>query len=217
MLDETFAESVIHRHKGWLSSILHPRSSAHVVLGRHLLPYSFWHAANLDFIRNPFGFYQRPFDFAQAFKDGAYWLNLPNLETAVASCRLRYPATLHPPSSILAWSRKLTRPLRAHRYIKDPASYLRELEAFSAYFTDYHCGPVYGQGENSSPIKCPWYFVAIRQLRLARPELTESQAWDTPVGHGSWTNAAHAEATGQLVNIMTPADREAFESAGIQV
>ncbi len=183
MLDETFAEAIVHQ----------PR---HRVLGLKLWPFSFWHAANLDFIESPFAGHTGQLDLAA-------------LLLAVKVCRLRYPSQLSTLNSQL-------RRFIVWRYGAQ-AAYLAQLNAFCVYLRDYNTGPVFGAKDDSPGLKCPWYLIAVCQTLQNNPRLTLAQAWNTEVGLGAWCNAAHAEARGVPLDILTPELRQTFAEAGIQL
>jgi hypothetical protein len=198
VLDETFAESLVHRSAPWHAAAR--GLTGHVVLGSRLRPFSFWHACQLEICGSAFSGFDKTIDCSE-------------LLIATQICRLRYPQ--RPRLTGLAF--RLRTRLTSLAYCR---RYLRQLYAFSSYLADYNSRPVYAETENSSPVKTPWYLVAVCKLRMNAAQmgqpLTEAQAWDMPVGYGSWLTASCAEARGERVEIMTNEDREAFREAGIE-
>ncbi|MBA3833711.1 MAG: hypothetical protein H0X34_17825 [Chthoniobacterales bacterium] len=103
------------------------------------------------------------------------------------------------------------------RYGRTQATFLPQLNAFCVYLRDYNTGPVFGAKDDSPGLKCPWYLIAVCQTLQNNPRLTLAQAWNTEVGLGAWFNAAHAEARGVPLDILTPELRQTFAEAGIQL
>jgi hypothetical protein len=215
-VDATFAEAVVHCHGG------------HTVLGFRLWPFSFWHAANLDFVESPFAGHNKPIDFAALY-------------VACRICQLRYPATFRKRKLeylVELWKARRYRPVkitrRALRALRKVAKrkggleappaetgrmpiihpptfpLLRELNKFSAYVRDYSSRPDYVAGEDSTPVKTPWYLYEAALYRRFNPETTWAQAWNIPIGQASWFNAGMLEASGQKLEILTPEMRKAF-------
>jgi hypothetical protein len=218
-VDATFAEAVVHCHGG------------HTVLGFRLRPFSFWHAANLDFVESPFAGHNKPIDFAALY-------------VATRICQLRYPHTFRKRKLeylVELWKARRYRPIKITRKakeflqkatketkvqnkksslpslssVKNSLSFplLRELNKFSTYIRDYTSRPDYVAGEDSTPVKTPWYLYEASLLRRFNPDYTWAQAWDTPVGEAAWFNAGMLEATGQKLEILTPEMRKAFAYA----
>ena len=217
MLDETFAEAVAHKRANWLGRIR--GFSGHKILGIRLRPFSFWHAAYLDFIKSPFAGHVRPAPLSGAGVQTKP--DLGDLILAIACCRARYP---NPPSftglrwRLLRWRAKLCYSIRVRRLRHAPlmAEGLETL-AFYRYLKDYSSVPTYGESEDSQPVKTPWYLFAVAlQLRL-NPRLTVAQAWNSSIGLAGWMNAAHIEASGTKIDILTPELREAFGQIGVKV
>jgi hypothetical protein len=239
VLDETFAEALVHRqppaHLRFLSSLVTRHSSlaawsGHCILGIRLRPFSFWHAACLDFIKSPFA----------GHADG-----LPTLDTllwAVAACRTRFPQipSLEGFSGRLLRYRAIFNYARGQRLARADHKttgqrdngtkrvsgqwsvvsgrvLAEQLLAFVSYMADYNAAPVYGEQEDSEPVKTPWYLFAVAmQLRL-NPGLSETQAWNATVGYTAWKNAAQCEAAGIKIDILTPELRQAFAKVGVKV
>lgn len=228
MLDETFSESVVHQRPPLLARCR--GFSAHVVLGYRLRPFSLWHAALLDLLKNPFGFYDAReddgFDFAKAFNfprhflSGHFFLDYAALQSAVAICRCTYPTW--PASGGFAGT--ISRLFAARRYsrILSPGAdlssltidspYLAELRKLGSYFFEYRTRPIHASADNSRPVQTPWYLVSV--AGLMRLGLSEAKAWNTPLGEGCWLAAAAAEASGNRIDILTEQDRLDFAAAG---
>jgi hypothetical protein len=197
-VDESFAEAVVHKRR-------------HRIVGITLRPFSFWHAANLDFIESPFVGHNAKIDFAA-------------LLVAARTCRLRYPHTLrtYPFEKVvdLLKARKY-RPVKARledikrgdlSNVKLP--FLQEVAKFCAYLRDYSGRPEYMTREESVPVKTPWYLFEVAMFKRYNPQLTWPQCWDMPVGEASWFNAAMHEAHGTQIDLVTPEYRKAFRSLG---
>jgi hypothetical protein len=197
-VDETFAEAVVHRR-------------SHKVLGFRLRPFSFWHAANLDFVESPFAGHNKKIDFGE-------------LLIAAKTCRLLFPRTLqrHPFEKIvdLLKARKY-RPIKAKfnelkrgdlSNVKLPL--MQEVAKFCAYLRDYSERPEYMTREESVPVKTPWYLFEVAMFKRYNPHLTWAQCWDMPIGEASWYNAAMLEATGTQIDLVTPEYRKAFRQIG---
>lgn len=200
MLDELFAESVIHRRA---SFFCRAKWSGHVVAGLRLRPFSYWHAFQLDAINNPFA----------GHGDGSTPPTFPDLTWAIAACRLRYPR-LPALGRITRWRAEWAylRAKRRHEWLAN------QNLAFLAYLADYNSRPRYGDPKaDDELIKTPWYLYEIASLMNYFPRLTLAQAWDTPVGYGAWLIAARTEAAGNKVDLLTPELREAFAKVGVQI
>ena len=197
MLDETFAEAVAHKPGG------------HVVLGQRLRPFSFWHAANLDFIQSPFAGHPGPLDFSALY-------------LAAKSCQLKYPATI-----ATAGRARLKRLCGSHRadlflttlrygrkFQSKPEFRLHEISKFSAYLADYMtCGPIIASKEGSKPVKVPWYLYYAAML-VKHAGYTKAQAWDAPVAESQWWITATMIAGGTEVDLMSAEDRETLRAIG---
>jgi hypothetical protein len=190
VLHEDFAEAFVHRPE------------PHVVCGLRLLPYSRWHAANLDFIESPFVGNKRRESSTFA-----------ELSLAAECCRLRYPQVVRLRRDPLYRFRRV---LAERKYLKDP---LGEINAFKAYLDDYGSKPeiVSAETDDGSSTKNPWYFYEVCCLLKLDPRLTRTEAWNMEVGEGGWWMAGHAEAAGAKIDLVTPEDIEQIREAGIKL
>lgn len=203
--DQTFGEAFIHRS----APPLRPGWSGHVVLGHRLRPYSFWHAAQLDFVESPFAGYEGRLEIGPLF-------------IAVRVCQLAHPHSF----AGAAWLREMWVSYRYGATLRETklagksvlvSPFLRELNKFSAYLRDYHSRPVYGSAPDSKPLRVPWYLHEVATLRRFNPELTWSQAWNSSVGESAWKNAGMYQAHGQDLGIESPHDRAAAREAGYEL
>lgn len=224
MLDETFAEALVHKRANWFAR--RRGFSGHKILGVRLRPFWFWHAACLDLIGSP-------------FLTGGKMPDLGDLVLALFYCRARHP---HLPQPVgLSWRffrfrarihyslriirlhsafKKLAKHFKGRR-LRDPAVGLieqaQEIIAFRHYMADYNCPPEYGESENSQPAKTPWYLFSVALTLRLNPRLTLSEAWNSELGLTGWMNAAHMEASGTRIDILTPELRKAFSEVGVRV
>lgn len=198
MLDETFAESVVHKPRSTLGVgrwVLGVSSfSGHQVLGRRLRPFTFWAAANLDFIKSPFA--------GNLPKTGA--ISFPDLYLATEACRLRHPHTLN--------LNKIDFEYRAwfygRKFARNQKYRFAQIRAFAAYLKDYGtCGPEYVTGDGAQPVKLPWYLYHVAML-VKHAGFTQHQAWETEVSFGQWWVTALLTAAGNNIDLVTPEDRK---------
>jgi hypothetical protein len=197
-VDDTFAEAIVHRPFG------------HTVLGFRLRPFCFWHAANLDFIESPFAGHKKPIDFAALY-------------VATRICQLTYPNPFRRQRFEYIrelWKARKYRPvkiarrdLKAKRIHKAKFPFLGEMNKFSTYIRDYSSRPDYVAGEDSSPIRTPWYLYEVSMLRRFNPDMSWEQAWNMPIGQAAWFNAGMLEASGMKLEILTPEMRKSFAEA----
>lgn len=189
MLDDAFAEAVIHAPVPWY---VRRGFTGHKVLGLRLRPFSFWHAFNLDLI----GY--------NAMRLTAF----SSLLLAARCCRLRYPQSLADQNP--RWHNELIALRYAKRFNKDLAFKAEQVRRFVAYRRDYaDCVPEVAGGEEST--KLPWYLYQVSVLRQMRPELTKAQAWDSPIAASVWEILGSMAATGNKIDILTPEDRKQLE------
>jgi len=192
-VDDSFAEAVVH-------------SKAHRVLGLRLRPFSLWHAANLDFIASPFAGHKTLVDLAALY-------------VAARVCQLRYPSVYrrsHLERALKLWMLWRFKATKRHRGKPARFPLLAEVAKFSAYLRDYASRPEYMQGEDSVPVRCPWYLYEAALLKNYNPGMTWGQCWDFPVGEAGWCNAAMHEAHGNKIELVTPEYRKAFREAGYE-
>lgn len=187
-VEDSFAEAIVHRPGG------------HRVLGFKLRPFSFWHAAQLDFIGSPFAGHRAPFHFAALY-------------TAVQVCRTRYPGT--PAHTWLP--RGMQRWVEIECIARFARRFSAELNKFSAYQRDYAASPEYITSESSATVKTPWYLFGVALLTEAEPSFSRKQAWDSPVGESRWWSTAKAEARGARVDLVTPSDRAQIKALGLPI
>ncbi len=217
MLDETFAEAVAHKPSGFWSSLVgRARSllaaescappSGHVVLGQRLRQFSFWHAANLDFIESPYLGNKGTQDFAAMY-------------LAAKCCQLRYPDTI---ASRKGFCQRLGQRRAAFLHAR---SILRngtkapaiEQAKFSAYLTDYFTtGPIHASKDGAKALKIPWYLYWVCWL-VKYTGCTKAQAWDAPVSESQWWITGMAAAEGADVDILSAQDRADMKAAGIEI
>ncbi len=174
------------------------RARPHVVLGFKLRPFSFWHAAQLDFIGSPFAAHRAPFDFTALY-------------LAAQICQTRYPRT---PSSA-RWLSRLRKKVTVLRFMR--GRFLAELNKFSSYQRDYASSPEYITSEAGGSVKTPWYLYSVALLLEMDSSLTKAQGWDSTVGEARWWSAARAEARGAKVDLITPADRGQLRDLNLDV
>jgi len=203
MLDETFAESLAHKPVPvaaalWAALTRSP-ASGHKIIGRRLRPFTFWAAANLDFIKSPFA--------GHPLKVGT--ISFPDIYLSTEACRLPYPKTLNISRldfEYRAWfyGRKFARDLK-YRFA--------QTRAFTSYIKDYGaCGPEYVIGDGQ-PVKLPWYLYHVAML-VKHAGFTQSQAWETPISFGQWWVTAMLTAAGNNIDLVTPEDREQLSGMG---
>lgn len=209
-IDNDFADAIVHRQCGWGLSAATGRLlgfSAHKVLGLRLRPFSFWHAAQLDFICSPFAGHKSNLDFA------ALWV-------AARICQTRYPRI--PRRTRFEYLRKLhalwkysqlLRPALAPDLSRITSPFLEELSKFALYLRDYNTRPTYGERSDSVSVNSPWYLYETSMLRRFNPRITKAQAWDSVIGETRWDNVGMIEASGHQVSIETPEDRKAQKEA----
>lgn len=195
MLDETFAEALAHKPAPFLARLR--GQSGHVVIGRRLRPFTFWAAANLDFIKSPFA--GHPAKTALP--------SFPDIYLATEACRLRWPGTLNISKldfEYRAW-------VYGRRFARDRKYRLEQIQAFTAYVKDYSgCDPEVVTGDGGQPVKLPWYLYHVAML-VKHAGYTQRQAWHTPVSFGQWWVTALITAGGHNVDLVTPEDRKQLD------
>lgn len=178
-MNDQFAESLFHKE--------------HIVCGVRLYPYTFAHAALLDFAKSPY-----------CALSGQASLDDIVFALAVLQSPGQFPIALPELSN---WRKK--------RLIKSvfEVGLIDAHNALLHYFTDYGSAPSIWQTEGSRSVKTPWmlYFVA---LLIRHGKKTEAEAWETEVGYGRWLCAALSEAGGNDISIVTDAERAALKEAG---
>jgi hypothetical protein len=189
-VEDQFGEAIIHQ------------GAAHRVLGEKLLPFSRWHAAQLDLIRSPFAGHERDVQsgLRKKIDFAALWL-------AVQICQSSYPVRAYIESPPKSLAKKFGRTRG-----KSLLLFIAELNKFSAYIRDYATAPEYVLEENdggSATVKTPWYLY--QSAALAQSGMTMREAWNLPLGEGNWWLAASAEAKGVKIDIIQPADRRQLE------
>jgi hypothetical protein len=219
VLDETFAEAICSAPASPLARAL--GFSGHKILGQRLRPFSFWHAANLDFIQSPFAGHPGNLGFA-------------SLYLAAKCCQLRYPRTIAqiPPRRSRRARSPSTQNLRfpswnfvsfvvdifkyryARRFETDTGFRLNQITAFSAYLADYMtCGPIVAEREGSKPVKIPWYLYYAAML-VKHAGYGKEQAWNSPVAESQWWVTALMIAGGTEIDIMSASDRAQLREIG---
>lgn len=194
MLDETFAEALIHRSRGYR------------VLGFKLRPLSFWHEALLDCYHSPF-VYWNP-ELARFLEHGLFdgkfsEFNFAELYIAASVCSCKFP------------ERPALQAKRGRTFFY-ARRFARHLRTFSDFLADYRSVPEQIVSSDAGAIKTPWYLYNVEALRLAYPQLTEAQAWDSEVSYSKWKLTARAEASGVKIDIITPADRKQLAELGLE-
>ena len=195
MLDEVFAEAVVHapiplylKIGRWALGVGRCDWTAHKVLGLRLRPFSFWHAFNLDLI----GY--------NASKLTAF----SSLLLAARCCRLRYPQSLADQNP--RWHNELVTFRHERRFNRDSKFKFDQIRRFIAYRKDYaDCVPEVAASEETT--KLPWYLYQVSVLRQTRPDLTEAQAWNAPIAASIWSILGRMAAQGNKIDILTPEDR----------
>jgi hypothetical protein len=213
IFDERFAEAFFHK-------------GTHRVMGRRLLPFSYWHKAQLE------------------YQQSRILLGMPTLwDYWVASrvCSTQYPENVNLKCKYSAiW--QICWHLRYGR-----RSLVREAEAFSAYLLEYASAPklwgsgggskdrlseacahlgaitadrgmlqkaqLWAQAANADKDKSRDIDDSVEQVTIymkngARPP---QEAWNLPLGKLLWYNACFLKMRGVEVPIWTPSDEEAFE------
>lgn len=212
--DESFVEAFIHAQPPWPCRLANslaeafgfpPRYSGHVVLGRRLRPFSFWHEFALDAIQSPLQGYNGEIGFAALFN-------------AVEACRCGYLQIPRQTTRFFVYLQRRRLRIARKRYAP---FFLRELVRLRTYQRDYRAAPEYGEsfvGDPGEPIKTPPYLylvaLLLRYSQSATTQRAKKQIWMMPIGEARWWAAAHAEAHGVSINIMTPEIKEAFRRAG---
>lgn len=191
MLDEFFAESLAHKPAPISARIR--GYSGHVILGRRLRPFTFWAAANLDFIKSRFAGHPPRTEI----------ISFPDIYLATEVCRLRWPRTLN--------INRLDFEYRAwfygRRFARDQKYRFDQIRAFTSYIKDYcGCDPEFVTAEGSAPVKLPWYLYHVAML-VKHAGFTQRQAWATTVSFGQWWVTALLTAAGHNIDIVTPDDR----------
>jgi hypothetical protein len=186
--------------------------SSHTVLGYRLLPFSAWHAAQLDFLASPYAGHDAKLDFAALY-------------IACQICSTRYPQAFSQssPLSVERWALSVGRLLRRRfvrryglPYGKSKQRFLRERNKFALYLRDYAGEPEYILPENAEcrPAKTPWYLAKV--AALIRAGLSLRCAWNFPLGEGNWLVPAANEARGARIDILQPSDRKQLAERGIE-
>lgn len=173
-----------------------------------LIPFSRWHAANLDFIGSPFAGHIR------AVRKGLLNIvsaSFAELWLAAQCCQLQFPQTLNSFSSVscVSWAKRIR---AERRFLRSPQ---QSLAAFTAYLHDYSSKPELVVSEEAEPVKTPWYFFEVCALLHARCVTTRAEAWDLSIGEGSWLLAGIAEATGAKIDILSTEDKKQLAELGI--
>jgi len=178
-MNDKFAESIFHRR--------------HVVCGIRLHPFTFAHAAALDFAGSPY-----------ASLTGA--ATLDDVVFALAVCRAPGAFPIQLPKVGFFKTRIIAKAVYR-------AGLSEAHAALMAYFDDYNCPPDMWQQKGSRAVRVPWplYFVA---CLIRNGRMTQKQAWETEVGYGRWMCAALAEAGGNEIAVISDAEREAMKEAG---
>ena len=203
-MDERFLESIVHRRAPLLARLR--GCSGHVVLGRRLRPYSFWHQQLLRGIDSPFlsAWTVKPTSI-QLFK---------NLFLATSICRL----TPFNTRARVTWLDVRARKLAVARFYIRPGwlrpgrRYLRlliEAAKFRAYVADYTSVAIPFPTRHSKPVQTPVNLYQLELYRRFHPEKSARQVWAMSPGEISWENTAAQEAHGAEVSIYTEARMEA--------
>jgi hypothetical protein len=210
-VDEGFLEAVVHKRAPLLARAR--GYSGHIVLGRRLRPFEFWHQQLLQGIDSPFLSPEPPRtppSSIQLFK---------NLYLATEICRVKFPhvpprtgwrAIVRRKLAVLRWYIRLGigKP-RGHRMI----SLLIEAAKFRFYLGDYSSFPIPARNRKNKPVQSP---VALYQMSLFRryhPRVSIAEAWQMSPGDVSWQNTASQEADGVAIEIMTDARLRARREA----
>jgi hypothetical protein len=196
MLDEVFAEAVVHRPAPWSRRALAPffgPSSGHAILGLRVRPFSFWHAFNLDLVGG--------------IGDPGSLNRFNTLLLTARCCRLRYPQTISSTGIFETLLYQVASLRFAFRFAKSYTLRLAQVKKFLDYRADYaDCVPEIAEG--GEPVKLPGYLYHVALLRRLRPELTKAQAWDFPVAEGQWEILSALAADGAKIDVLTPEDRK---------
>lgn len=204
MLDEVFAEAIVHKPIGPVATALWAvrdvltghrpvATSGHVILGLRVRPFSFWHAFNLDLVAG--------------IGDPGSLSQFSNLLLATRCCRLRYPQTISSTGRTEWFLYQLASLRFTFRFAKSQEFRLAQVKKFIDYRADYaDCVPEIA--EAGEPVKLPGYLYHVALLRRLRPELTKAQAWDFPVAEGQWEILAALAADGAKIDVLTPEDRK---------
>ena len=221
MLDEVFAEAIVHKPTPWWVRLRSARSSlvtshsslsswsGHVILGLRVRPFSFWHQFNLDLIGFTLGSSATPSRHSSRVTRHFQSTSFNTLLLAARCCRLRYPQTLATPSVTERLLYELASLRFAFKFAKSSSVRARETKKFVDYRKDYaDCAPE--MADAGAPIKLPGYAYQVALLRRLRPELTKAQAWDYPIAEAQWEILCVLAAQGAKIDIVTPEDRRDF-------
>jgi hypothetical protein len=162
----------------------------HRVLGRELLPLSFFHLLALRAVESPL-----------LDPDGD--VELPDLMVAVKICRSRFPSQ---PNLRPCFREKLL-----FLWRKDDRAFLaRETEKFLAYKTAHEAfGPRFWENENEivpRTLSAPAILARVVSLER-RTNFTHQQIWnDIPPGYAAWLDGAIAEQEGAELRFEQPDD-----------
>jgi hypothetical protein len=180
VLDATLAESILHARAPWLARVR--GFSAHVVLGRRLLPFCAWHALLLDLTCNPMRAVSSVSRAQQLAALAPDVLDLAALHSAVAICRSVYPQ--QPSAQLSATGASLLQ----YRFAKHRA---RELVRFAQYRVDYVSLPIFGKArdaaEGEPAAKTPRPFLAVVKA-CASLGIPRREAWMMPLGELLWSS-----------------------------
>lgn len=191
MLDETFAESLAHKPAPFLARLR--GFSGHTVIGKRLRPYTFWVAANLDFVQSPFMGYP--------CKSGTP--SFGDIYIATKCAQLRFPSTIRIPRidyEISAWR-------YGRRFARDIKYRFETVRDFSNYVKDYNSEPERVTSDNAKPVALPWYLYHVAML-VKHAGFTQKQAWESEIGWGQWWVTAMLTASGHNIELVTPEDRQ---------
>lgn len=217
-MDEGFLEAIVHKRAPLIARAR--GLSGHVVLGRRLRPFTFWHQQLLQGIDSPFV-------TPDPVTDSSRIALFKNLYLAVEICSLK-PLTF--PSS-KGWLAALRRKLAIWRYhpgvgarvltrgvAADPAkrnlyTLLIEAAKFRFYLADYSSSPVQARSKNSKPVQSP---IGLYQMSLYRrfyPAASPESVWRMSPGEVAWLNIGALEASGAAIEIMSEARLRARRKA----
>jgi hypothetical protein len=207
-VDETFLESVVHKRAPFLAR--QRGYSGHVVLGRRLRAFSFWHLELLQGNESK---------FLQTWKTRPPSIEIfKQLYLATEICRLRPLEPLHS-----SWRATLCRkwtvfcwyvwPRINRRHRRACIFLLIEAAKFRAYLADYWSRPIPFPTKHSRPIQSPPNLFEMELFRRFHPDNDERELWGMPPGLAAWENTAALEAHDREVSILTEARRKAREEA----
>ena len=165
----------------------------HVLCKRELQPFTIWHAFLLDFAQSPF------------IGAGPGRGSASDLALAIEIC-----------------SRAPSSPAKSPRWDITPSETLIQLiyeigleraaASFRAYLTDYIALPACWESATGQPVKSNVALYTVAVL-IRHGRRTEEEAWATQFGYARHLTLALAEAAGNEISLISPAELAAMKEA----